>query len=195
MFLLTRPTDRQIQDFITRQMQSGRLSYTQLEMTRQSGCPGFVTDQYSVRLGAGQRDFETACAAMKSWRMLQLGWAFVSPPSAPIIQGQTVAVAANHLGFWSLNACRIVYLIEGPTADNQSIQYGFAYGTLNEHIEIGEEQFCIQMNSDGSVWYQITAVSKPGHILAKIGYPVGRYLQKRFAKSSQSAMLAAMQQI
>jgi uncharacterized protein (UPF0548 family) len=194
MFLLTRPTERLIEDFLAQQTQTGRHSYTQLEMTRHSGCTGFVTDQYSQRLGEGERDFETACNAIKSWRMFNLGWVYVRPAAAPIAQGQTVAVAANHFGFWSLNACRIVYLMEGANPAKQSIQYGFAYGTLNEHIEIGEERFCVEMNSDGSVWYHITAVSKPGHLLAKIGYPIGRRLQKRFARDSQAAMLAAMQQ-
>jgi len=44
----------------------------------------------------------------------------------------------SHFGFWSLNAARIVYLIE---EDGPCEKHGFAYGTLPEHGERGEERW------------------------------------------------------
>jgi uncharacterized protein (UPF0548 family) len=54
---------------------------------------------------------------------------------APIEVGTTVAVLARHHGFRSLNACRIVYLIDEDDGDVR--RCGFAYGTLPEHAERG----------------------------------------------------------
>jgi hypothetical protein len=52
-------------------------------------------------------------------------WIELCWPNASIETGATVAVLISHLGFWSLNACRIVYVIQ-EDADLQ--RYGFAYG-------------------------------------------------------------------
>ncbi len=54
-----------------------------------------------------------------------------------------------------------------------------AYGTLTEHVEIGEERFIVEFDHESNeVWYDIFAFSRPGHMLVKIGYPYSRYLQK-----------------
>ena len=76
---------------------------------------------------------------------MQLCW-----PDVPISVGTDVAVLISHLGFWSLNAARIVYIVDehGPRE-----KYGFAYGTLPEHGESGEERFTVDFHSsDKSVW-------------------------------------------
>ena len=94
-------------------------------------------------------------------------------------------------GFWWFNACRIVYLIDdtGPVT-----RFGFAYGTLPGHAERGEERFLIEWDqSDGSVWYDILAFSRPRHVLARLGYPLTRRLQKQFARDSATAMVDASQ--
>jgi hypothetical protein len=41
------------------------------------------------------------------------------------------------------------------------------------------------------VWYDLYAFSRPGHFVARLGYPLGRRLQRRFARESKQAMLAA----
>jgi hypothetical protein len=45
----------------------------------------------------------------------------------PIQVGQDIAVVARLMGFWWLNACRIVYTVDKPA------EFGFAYGTLDWH--------------------------------------------------------------
>ena len=48
--------------------------------------------------------------------------------------GTTVAVVVRHYGFWSLNACRIVYVLDDTAPDGTEVRrVGFAYGTLPEH--------------------------------------------------------------
>ena len=117
---------------------------------------------------------------------LDLGWIEVQRANTPIVVGATVAVLAHHLGFWSLNAARIVYVIGEET---EGKRFGFAYGTLPDHAELGEERFSIEWNpSDDSVWYDILAFSRPNKLAPKLGYPLTRMLQRRFARDSMQRM-------
>ncbi len=108
------------------------------------------------------------------------------PSDTPIETGAIVAVEANTFGFWSLNACRIVYVIDERETTNA--RFGFAYGTLPDHVECGEERFTVEWNADNSVWYDMYAFSRPQHPLVKAGLPVARRLQKRFARDSLAVM-------
>jgi len=121
--------------------------------------------------------------------MFNLPWLRLYWPTTPIEVGATVVILVEHFGFYSLNASRIVYVVDddGPTC-----RYGFAYGTLTEHSERGEERFTVEWNrSEGKVWYAILAFSRPQKALAKLGYPLSRMLQRRFAEASKAAMVAA----
>ena len=70
--------------------------------------------------------------------------------------GTTVAILVHAFGLWSLNACRIVYVMDDHE-DAGVRRFGFAYGTLAEHAESGEERFSVEWNrSDGAVWYAST---------------------------------------
>jgi len=105
----------------------------------------------------------------------------------PIEADRDVALLASHLGFYSLSSCRIVYVID------ESGRYGFAYGTLSQHAECGEERFTVEYHSDtDEVWYDIYAFSRPGHWMVHLGYPYARYLQTSFAVASKSAMKNAV---
>ncbi len=102
--------------------------------------------------------------------------------------GSTVGILTRQLGVWSLNACRIVYLIDEEIPIRR---YGFAYGTLPGHAERGEELFTVEWRQDDSIWYVVYAFSRPNHLLTAASYPFARMLQKRFARDSQRAMLNA----
>lgn len=116
-------------------------------------------------------------------------WIDLCWPDTPIEEGATVAVLASHYGFWSLNACRIVYVLEEHGAVEK---YGFAYGTLPDHAAYGEERFTVEYDTqDGTVWYDLFAFSRP-HPLARFGYPFTRALQRRFARDSKVAMRKAI---
>jgi uncharacterized protein (UPF0548 family) len=109
-------------------------------------------------------------------------------PETPVQAGEVVAVIARLFGLWWLNACRIVYIMdeEGPVKR-------FGFGTLPEHAESGEERFTMELHEqDDAVWYDILAFSRPQQVLARLGYPFARRLQKRFAKDSMEAMLRAI---
>ncbi|MBC8030339.1 MAG: DUF1990 domain-containing protein [Pyrinomonadaceae bacterium] len=187
MFLLRRPTPETIRRFIASQSDLP-FSYSQIGATRTEPPAGFIVDHNRIRIGSGQESYEQAVAALRSWKQFDLGWVSVVPPGLPVKVGTTVAVQAKTLGVWSLSACRIVYVIE---EDDDVKKFGFAYGTLPDHVESGEERFTIEWRTDGSVWYDILAFSRPQHPLARRGRPLVRRWQKQFARDSLAAMLVA----
>jgi uncharacterized protein (UPF0548 family) len=99
----------------------------------------------------------------------------------------------RHFGFFSLNACRIVYVVDEKGSNGGICRFGFAYGTLPEHAESGEERFTVEWNhASEEVWYDIFAFSRPRHALPRIGYPLARSLQRKFAAGSKQAMRKAV---
>jgi uncharacterized protein (UPF0548 family) len=185
MFLLKRPNDLEIQSFISRQ-QHGPLSYAPSGLTNTLPTAGYNIDHHRFQLGIGATTFHHASSALRQWKMFDFDWLHLWPTDTPIETGSVVAVVVHHLGFWSMNACRIVSVIKEDSANYR--RYGFAYGTLLEHAERGEERFMIEWNkADDSVWYDILAVSKP-RLLARLGYWYARRLQRKFARDSMQAM-------
>ena len=71
-------------------------------------------------------------------------------------------------------------------------RFGFAYGTLPEHIARGEERFDRVDRRDDSVCYDILAYSQPNALIARLGYPLVRLFQKRFARDSKQVMVNAL---
>lgn len=188
MFLLGEPTGEEVRSFLDAQ-RGLPFTYGEVGATRAGAPPGYTVDRYRVRLGEGEETFARARDALLGWKMLDLGWVSLCYPDAPIRVGTTVAVLARHYGFRSLNAARIVYIVEehGPVE-----RYGFAYGTLPGHGERGEERFTVEWDRrEGSVCYDVLAFSRPNRLLARVGYPFARLLQRRFARDSRRAMLSA----
>ncbi len=111
-------------------------------------------------------------------------------PAATIQPGDPVAVIARQGFVWWLNACRIIYVID----EQQPIRrYGYAYGTLPDHVASGEERFLVEWNpADQVVWYDILAFSRPRRFLMRLGHAYMRRVQKQFGKDSAAAMVAAV---
>ena len=150
---------------------------------------GFTLDEQVAVLGSGDAVFARATAALLEWRQFDLGWVELFPKPAPTSPGTVVAVMVRHLRFWSLNGCRVVYQV-GVPGDRE---FGFAYGTLTNHAESGEEIFQVSIRPEtGEVSYTIRAVSKPRATLASSAYPVVRSLQARFRRDSAAAMRRAV---
>ena len=189
MFCLMRPTDDAVRCFLAEQT-STQFSYTQVELSRNGLAPtGYVADHNRVQLGSGVETFDRAKKAIRQWKMFAMPWVELCWPDALINPGTNVAVLISHFGFWSINAARVVYFMEEHGACEK---YGFAYGTLPEHGERGEERFTVEFHmEDESVWYDLFAFSRP-RLAARIAYPLSRHLQKRFAMDSKVAMKRAV---
>ena len=192
MFLIFKPDEERIRRFLEMQ-RSEPLSYAEVGFTRGGNAPdGYAVDHNRARLGTGRADFDRGITALRSWKMFDLKWTQIYFDDTPIEVGRTVAILIKHFGFWSLNAAQIVYVLEET---NDTVEkFGFAYGTLTEHGERGEERFSVEYHKrDESVWYDLFAFSQPNHFLAKLGYPASRYLQKQFAAESKAAMQKAVE--
>ena len=191
MFRFTRPTEDQTAAFLAAQ-RGATFSYAEVGCTRGAPPPGYVIDHNRARLGVGVQTVDRAIAALRSWRQSTLGWTSVHPRGAPTTPGTDVAVLVRHFGFWSLNACRVLYEVDDVDTERGVRRVGFAYGTLPAHGEIGEERFTVEHHSaDDSVWYDLYALSRPGHPLVRLAYPIARHLQRRFARDSKQAMIDA----
>ncbi|MGB0011991.1 MAG: DUF1990 domain-containing protein [Candidatus Sulfotelmatobacter sp.] len=189
LFRLTAPTEDEIRRFISKQKGSG-FSYPEVGASATSAPLGYNVDHNRIQLGRGEVTWQRAVEAIRAWKMFSMPWVNLHWPSAPILVGTDVAVSVLHYGFYSLNACRIVYLVD---EEGTVKRFGFAYGTLGEHAESGEERFTVEWNrEDDSVWYDILAFSRPRHMFARLGYPLSRLLQKRFAEGSKAAMSQAV---
>jgi uncharacterized protein (UPF0548 family) len=188
MLLFSKPSPQKIREFVSAQGQE-TFSYPDVGASRTQAPTRYTIDHNRIQLGEGPHIFERAKCAVNAWKMFDIPWLELYWPNAPIEAGTTIAVLVSHLKFWSLNACRIVYVVHESGAAET---YGFAYGTLREHGEIGEERFTVKFNPhDQSVWYDIYAFSRP-HLLPRLAYPYTRSLQKRFARDSIEALLRAV---
>jgi uncharacterized protein (UPF0548 family) len=144
---------------------------------------GFVHDSSRSCIGHGESAFATAKQAFRQWAMFNHGWTRVANPAAKIEIGQIIAMQAHTLGLWTLNMSRIVETVDTPT------RFGFLYATTPMHVEQGAERFLLEFNPTTSeVHYVLEAISRPRHILARLGLPLSRHFQHQFARESHNRM-------
>jgi uncharacterized protein (UPF0548 family) len=89
--------------------------------------------------------------------------------------------APTPLGFIDIT-CRVVELVDEPD------RFGFAYGTLPTHAEIGEESFIVHR---GPLRFAVEAVSRPAHPLARLAPPIADRLQAAATARYLDAMATA----
>jgi uncharacterized protein (UPF0548 family) len=192
MLSLRKPSVESTHRFVSAQAKL-EFSYSAVGATANQLPAGFVVDRTRIKLGEGEPVFQAAKAALRRWRQFDLGWMEASSPETPIQTGAVVAISARAIGLWSLNSCKIVYVVDesGPIS-----RFGLASGTLPGHAGRGEERFLIEWDrADNSVWYDILAFSRPNHFLTWLGYPIVRRTQKRFGRESAAAMLKAVRSV
>jgi uncharacterized protein (UPF0548 family) len=185
MFALTKPSPQRIQRFLD-ESSSLPLSYGPVGLAHSTADPRYCRDRSHVILGQGSETFNRGWAALQAWRQFDFGWVDIFAAGPPTVVGTNIAVLISHLGFWSLNGGRILYTLED---DERTHRRGYAYGTLTNHAERGEEIFEVSMDrATQEVVYSIHAVSRPRSALAWCGYPIARRLQHRFRRDSLAAM-------
>ena len=188
MLLLREPPDAEIQRFLEGQ-RSLPFSYPEVGASRDGAPRGYGVNRHRGHLGVGTETFERATNALRRWKMYGTGWTRLCWPDVPISEDTVVGVVGRHLGFWSLNACRIAYVIEEEEPSLR--RFGFAVGTLPGHVEQGEERFTVEWHeADDAVYYEVFAFSRPAHPLVKAASPLARLLQRRFAVDSLGSMVA-----
>jgi uncharacterized protein (UPF0548 family) len=192
MFLARHPSPQVIERFL-HACRDLPLSYGAPIRLLEPAPPRLILDDAVVPIGHGADDFARARQALETWKQFDVGWVEVFPREAPVKAGTDVAVLFRHVGFWSLNGCRILY--EAAPADHAT-RFGFAYGTLSNHAIAGEELFEVYLDEQtDAVFYRIRATSRPRAFLARLGLPLVRLLQRRFRRDSAASMRRAVAQL
>ena len=162
-------------------------NYTELEQTRNAQCPiGYERDLHQIEIGFGTETFARARAAIRNWEMFKRSWLKIHNPDSKLEVGTTLILGVKHLGFYSLIANRIVYVIDKPRA------FGFGYGTLTGQAVQGEERFLLERLEDDRVVFSLFAFSKPRHPLAVLGKPIVRWLQQQGSSAYLQAIKHAL---
>ncbi|MFF1464774.1 DUF1990 family protein [Streptomyces sp. NPDC058330] len=153
------------------------LTYPEAGATRLGPLPeGYHHLHHRAAVGHGRADFETAAAAVTEWRMHRGAGAGVRATAARADTGVGVVVS---LGVGPLRVrahCEVVWAEYGET------RTGFAYGTTERHPEQGEESFVVELADDDTVWFTVTAFSRPACWYARLGGPVVPVLQHWYAR-------------
>jgi uncharacterized protein (UPF0548 family) len=192
MWSLRKPTDAELIDFLSTERDLD-FSYANVGATATTFWPqGFDHDRNRVSLGNGDAIFRKAALAVSAWRHFPAPWTRIVPANSPISKDTSVALLIRAIGVWWWSSARIVYTIDeaGPTP-----RFGFAYGTLPSHVEKGEEQFLLEMDVQGDVWYSINSFSRPRILAARLAYPIVRRLQRRFVRDSFQQMSKLVQTV
>ncbi|HEX3900918.1 MAG TPA: DUF1990 domain-containing protein [Mycobacteriales bacterium] len=143
---------------------------------------GYAHVRRRTLLGAGEVTFEKAVTALTQWEMhRRSGLSVVA--NGPAETGRTVVLGLG-VGVALVIPCRVVYVIEEPR------RHGFAYGTLPDHPEQGEEAFVVTQDDAGSVWFDITAYSRPGAALVRRAGPIARAVQGVATRRYELSLLA-----
>lgn len=158
-------------------------TYEPVGATRGELPHGYGHTRRRVRLGSGPAAFDRASRALLTWEMHRRSGLAVAT-DGPAEPGRTVVLGLG-IGLALVIPCRVVYALDEPT------RRGFAYGTLPDHPEQGEEAFVVSQDEDGSVWFEIAAFSRPGALLVRWAGPVGRAIQSLATTRYERALTSA----
>lgn len=155
----------------------GRVSYPDRGATRLRPLPaGYHHLEHRVRVGHGRAAFETAGAAVVTFRLHRATGMRIRARHGVVRPGGRVEVG---IGFGPLRIdapCEVIWTAFEPG------RVGFAYGTLDGHPECGEESFLVELAEDGSVWFSVTAFSRPAAWYTRLAGPLIPVLQLGYAR-------------
>jgi uncharacterized protein (UPF0548 family) len=132
---------------------------------------GYSRARVSAPAGRGNTGMLLARRAIREWAGHEAAGVVLEPELPPIEEGTVLALGAPLFGLWVTAACRIVRVVDTDDV------FGFAYGTLPHHPEIGEESFLARRDADGVVHLEVQVFSNPATRLARLGGPVSMRLR------------------
>ncbi|MEV8098120.1 DUF1990 domain-containing protein [Kitasatospora sp. NPDC085879] len=136
---------------------------------------GYHHLRHRTAVGRGAADFTFAGSAVTGWRMHRAAGVRITADGPRALPGTRVTCRIG-LGPLALTApCEVVLAVDEPR------RAGFAYGTLPGHPECGEESFLVELGGDGTVWFTVTAFSRPGRRLTRLGGPLVPLFQRLYA--------------
>lgn len=196
MFWFKEPSQIQVRKFLSRQELLNPTFYPSgLSLNGSVPQSGFHEDNVVVRLGVGARVFRTARKMLLEWQHFKIGWVSLFPRIPAMEPGTTIAICAKIFPrsplVWSLNGCRIIYVIN--ERDQHGMRFGYGYATLPDHAECGESRFLLEWNFESDqVTFSIFAFSRAGSLLSLLLWPIGIWVQDRFRRDSARAFAGAV---
>lgn len=179
---LVRPSETYV-DTLVEQRRISAFTYDQVGGTDGDLPIGWSHDEKRVILGQGEATWCAAKTALQHWRQFDLNWIWPSNVDTPLEAGACFAFVSRALGVWSVNICRVVYVIQEQSEDVQ--RYGFAYGTVGPHAVSGEEQFVLEWDQKSNdVTFGIRKFSRPASALLGALGPMTRWVQHRFTEDA-----------
>ncbi|MFG2639735.1 DUF1990 family protein [Streptomyces sp. NPDC048370] len=153
------------------------LNYREVGATARDLLPaGYHHLHHTVRVGRGRETFETAGAAVTTWRMHRSSGAQLRSRAVRAEPGAFVEVSMGLGPVRFAAPCEVIW-----TAYEKD-RTGFAYGTRAGHPERGEESFVVDLHPDGSVWFTVTAFSRPARWYTRLAGPLVPVLQRAYAR-------------
>ncbi|GGZ06320.1 DUF1990 family protein [Streptomyces nitrosporeus] len=153
------------------------LTYPEVGATRQGPLPaGYHHLHHRAAVGRGRAGFEAAGAAVTEWRVHRASGVRVRSSAARADTGAAVAVSLGAGPFRVTARCEVVWTVYDDA------RTGFAYGTTRRHPERGEESFVVELAEDGTVWFTVTAFSRPASWYARLAGPLVPVLQRWYAR-------------
>jgi uncharacterized protein (UPF0548 family) len=140
------------------------LTYPETGVTRGEELPaGYRHVRRHEKLGVGADVFRRAVDGLRGWQM-QRGAGLRVPEQTPApAVGVRVTMAVPFLRI----PCQVVWVLD------EDRRYGYGYGTLPGHPEIGEEAFVVHLDAADQVWLDLRAFSRPGRWYTRLGGPLG----------------------
>jgi uncharacterized protein (UPF0548 family) len=135
---------------------------------------GYHQVRLERRIGRGTSAFDRARESLFDWGA-QRGAGLRPQASAPTPREGVDVLCHVGVGPMSLGVpCRVVWVLDEPG------RAGFAYGTLEGHLERGEEGFLVEQRGE-DVYAVVRAYSVPARLVMRLGGPLSRLGQRGVA--------------
>jgi uncharacterized protein (UPF0548 family) len=131
-------------------------------------------------------DLGAATRTLRAWAPHRGIKGRIHPTEAPMVEGTTLLVVAPLGPVEMAVPDRIVAVVDEPT------RFGFAYGTLAGHAEVGEECFLAEQIGEGRLRLTVRVQAGPATLLARLATPLVVFIQKAAVRRYLAAWAAAI---
>ncbi|MGR8007094.1 DUF1990 family protein [Streptomyces hypolithicus] len=155
------------------------LNYPEVGATRHTPLPaGYHHLRHRTPVGTGRAAFEAAGAAVTTWRLHRDSGVRVRAAGGA---GRAEAGLAVECGI-GVGPLRVAAPCEVVWTAYEQNRTGFAYGTTGRHPECGEEAFVVELAGDGTVWFTVTAFSRPARWYTRLAGPLVPACQRGYVR-------------
>lgn len=148
------------------------------------GPPGYRRLETTIRIGNGDRCWESSSAAVLAWQVKTRSGFTVPDGPASVTVGSRYWLHA-HIG-----PITVAEPVEVLRTVRTTSRTGFVYGTLDGHPVAGEEAFVVHRDADGTVFLTLRSLTAP----APAGgwsrlFPVLRLAQRLYRRRYLRALI------